>query len=173
MTWWAAITGQTSGTIGTWVGGLCGLVGLYLVFRQAKQANSSASSAKTAADLAKDAADAASRAVAALSSKINLSSASYAGGQLSTLLYMIQHKHFKEALINFLALKRAILQAHPSDELHSEGCRMAFNAIESQLTLAYSGDPKFKESKVIKAVQGLVEILNDLEKKSLIQKTEN
>jgi hypothetical protein len=165
MELWTTVTGSASGTIGTWVGGVCGLIGLFFVFRQARQAKMAATGALTAAQ-------AATRAVSGLVGKLSLSHASYASGQLATLLFMVQHHHFGEAHGLFWNLKRTVLQAHPYEAPLPESAKRALAAIQHQLSLAHGGNAAYQESKLVKATHGLLEQLSEIEKQTLATKTE-
>ncbi|MEI1251995.1 hypothetical protein [Rhizobium aouanii] len=169
---WNWITGPNGSAVGTWVGAITALIGLPSVFRQTRMARNAAAGAKIAADSAKTAADAAAKAVSALSSKINLSNASYASGQLATLHFMVQHKHFGEAHTYYVTVKRTILQAHHSKAKVPEAAHVAMSAIEKQLSLANQQDSSYRPSRLNKAILGLLEQLNELEKQSMNSRAE-
>ncbi|MGO8468346.1 hypothetical protein AB9F45_27685 [Rhizobium leguminosarum] len=172
MTIWNWLIGSTGSAVGTWVAALTALVGLPSIFQQTWMAKNAAAGAKTAANLAKVAADAASNAVLALSAKVDLSNASHGSAQLATLHFMVQHQHFGEAHTYYVTVKRTILQAHYSQAKVPEPARIAMSAIEKQLTLAHQGDPNYVESRLIKAIHGLIEQLNELEKQSINSRVE-
>ncbi len=174
----AWIFGDAGAALAGWLSLTVAAFGLPAIFRKTKSANANAESAKSHAANAEASSGRAMamageihKAIGALEAKLNISNASYAGAQLSTLLFMMQNSHLQEAQSYYVGIKRNILQAHHDSNAVPEHVRLAIKTVETQLLNAHEGKSTYSLPKLYRAIHGLIEQMDMIEKISKAKKT--
>jgi hypothetical protein len=142
--WWCGLISDEAMALLSWLGALATIVGFAIAIQQAIKARRSADAARNAVDRLKIHVDAANTA--------------YAGGQLSTLVHLVNSGDFRIAGTFFAPIKRSLrVQAHArasSSEVIADLSRL-IRTIDRHLELASSADSQFKPQSLHRAIDGL------------------
>jgi hypothetical protein len=139
----------------TWIGTIAGVIALYATYRQAKGART--------------AAEAATHATQALEGRITLSNLGYAHTQVVYIKSLVQTNELRAAYMTFDLFRRTVLQtcrllsARPGMERKIEVVRRNLKTIATQLDYGERQHPQYELKKLLAALRGVSEFLEEQE----------